>query len=67
MNFSKCRVVRLNAERFPITRFEQEKYDEHGLTPTPLEAGAFDELADMERIGGTMTLVRRALTMAHDA
>ena len=29
MNYSNCRVVRLNSELFPVTSFEQEKYDEY--------------------------------------
>ena len=38
MDFSSFKIVRLNAELFPITSFEEEKYDEHGMTPVAIEA-----------------------------
>ena len=40
MDFSSFKIVRLNAELFPITSFEEEKYDEHGMTPVGVPQAA---------------------------
>ena len=46
MDFSTFKIVRLNAELFPVTSFEQEKYDEHGMTPVAVETQSREELAE---------------------
>ena len=61
MNLSSCKVVRLNAELFPITRFEQEKYDEHGITPVPVEVRSLEELIDNVQDADAVMVVSQSL------
>lgn len=44
MDLSSLKVVRLNARLFPVTAFEKQKYDEHGITPVLVEADSRSEL-----------------------
>ena len=45
MDVSSFRVVRLNAELFPITEFEREKYDAWNIKPVECEVQSSAELA----------------------
>ena len=61
MDFSSFRVVRLNAELFPITRFEQEKYGEHGVTPIAVEAPSAEELIEHVKEADAVMVVSQSL------
>ena len=61
MDYSSFQVVRLNAEMFPITPFEQEKYDEHGITPVAVEAGSDEELISAVRDADGVMVVSQSL------
>jgi len=61
MDFSSFKIVRLNAELFPITSFEEEKYDEHGMTPMAVEAHAREELVEHVRDADAVMVVSQSL------
>jgi len=61
MDFSAFRIVRLNAELFPITGFEQEKYDEHGILPVPVEVSTHHELIESVRDADAVMVVSQSL------
>lgn len=61
MDFSAFKIVRLNAELFPITRFEQKKYDEHGIFPVLVEVSTHDELIESVRDADAVMVVSQAL------
>jgi D-3-phosphoglycerate dehydrogenase len=46
MDLATANIVRLNAELFPVTSFEQQKYDEHGIAPEPVEVESGRSLID---------------------
>lgn len=61
MKLSDFKVVRLNAELFPVTRFEQEKYDAHGVTPVAVEARSQEELIAAVARADAVMVVSQAL------
>ena len=61
MDLSSCKVVRLNANLFPITEFEQAKYDEHGIVPVPIEVRSHDELIGNVRDADAVMVVSQSL------
>jgi len=61
MDLSSYKVVRLNATLFPITEFEQQKYDEHGMTPVPIEAASRDVLIRNVRDADAVMVVSQSL------
>jgi D-3-phosphoglycerate dehydrogenase len=61
MDLRSCKVLRLNAHTFPITEFEQQKYDEHGITPVPIEAGSRDELMRSVKDADAVMVVSQSL------
>jgi D-3-phosphoglycerate dehydrogenase len=61
MNFSSFQIVRLNAQLFPITSFEQEKYDELGIRPTAVEVRLSQELADCVQDADAVLVVSQSL------
>ncbi|MBT4864859.1 MAG: C-terminal binding protein [Planctomycetaceae bacterium] len=61
MEFSSFKILRLNAELFPITRFEQEKYNEHGMPPMAVEAAARGELVEHVRDADAVMVVSQSL------
>lgn len=61
MNFSEFKVVRMNAELFPITCFEQEKYDEHGIRPVTAEVESVAALRDYIRDADAVMVVSQSL------
>ena len=61
MDFSCFKVVRLNAELFPITRFEQEKYAEHGVTPIAVEVHSGEELIEHVKDADAVMVVSQSL------
>ena len=61
MDFSAFKVVRLNAELFPITSFEQEKYDENGITPVCVEVQSLNELVERVRDADAVIVVSQSL------
>ena len=60
MEFSSFKILRLNAELFPITRFEQEKYNEHGMPPMAVEAAARGELVEHVRDADAVMVVSQS-------
>ena len=61
MNFSAFRIVRLNAELFPITGFEQEKYDEQEILPVPVGVSTHHELIESVRDADAVMVVSQSL------
>lgn len=61
MDLSTFKVVRLNAQLFPITEFEQEKYDEHGITPVAVEVRSPEELIASVLDADAVMVVSQAL------
>ena len=61
MDFSAFNIVRLNAKLFPITRFEQEKYDEHGIAPIGIEISSREALIDCVRDAEAVMVVSESL------
>ncbi|MBP86155.1 MAG: hypothetical protein CMJ64_05485 [Planctomycetaceae bacterium] len=61
MDHSPYKVVRLNAKLFPITEFEQEKYDEHHITPLPIEAASREVLIRNVRDADAVMVVSQSL------
>ncbi len=61
MNFSSFRIVRLNAELFPITSFEQEMYDKHGMTPLAVEVHSLERLVEQVRDANAVMVVSQSL------
>ena len=61
MDFSSSRIVRLNADMFPITGFEQEQYDRHGITPLPVEVQSRDELIEVVADADAVMVVSQSL------
>ncbi len=61
MSFAAFQVVRLNAELFPITSFEQEKYDEHAVAPVPVEVEAGGPLIEVVRDADAVMVVSQPL------
>jgi D-3-phosphoglycerate dehydrogenase / 2-oxoglutarate reductase len=61
MDYSSFQIVRLNAELFPVTGFEQEKYDEHGMTPIAIEAASPEELVEHLRDADAVLVVSQSL------
>ena len=61
MDFSAFNIVRLNAKLFPVTSFEQEKYDEHGIAPVCVEVGAGEALAESVRHADAVMVVSQSL------
>ena len=57
MDFSNFKIVRLNADLFPITGFEQEKYDEHRITPVPVEVDSPKDLIECIRDADAVMVV----------
>jgi len=62
MDFSSFRVVRLNAELFPITEFEQQKYDEFGIVPLSVEAKSPQELLANVEFADAVMVVSQSLS-----
>jgi D-3-phosphoglycerate dehydrogenase len=46
-SLADCRIVRLNAELFPVSREEQEACRRHGIEPEPVEAETEAELREV--------------------
>ena len=61
MTLSSCKVVRLNADLFPITPFEQEKYDEYRITPQPVEVRSSEELIENVQDADAVMVVSQSL------
>ena len=61
MDLSTCNVVRLNAHLFPIMEFEQEKYDEHGITPVAIEVRSPEELVARVKDADAVMVVSQSL------
>jgi len=61
MDFSTFTIVRLNAELFPITSFEQQKYNEYGMTPVAVEVHAHEELVEHVRDADAVMVVSQTL------
>lgn len=61
MDLSSFRVVRLNSNLFPITSFEQEKYDEHGITPVAIESHSREMLIDGVKEADAVMVVSESL------
>ncbi|MDA1051295.1 MAG: C-terminal binding protein [Planctomycetota bacterium] len=61
MDLSSYKVVRLNAELFPITEFEQQKYAEHRITPVAIEAASRDELTRSVQDADAVMVVSQSL------
>ncbi len=61
MNLFSSKIVRLNAEMFPISRFEQEQYDAHGITPVSVEVQAGEELVEAVADADAVMVVSQAL------
>ncbi len=61
MDFSSFKIVRLNAELFPVTSFEQEKYDEHGIRPIAVEVSSSAELLESVRDADAVLVVSQSL------
>lgn len=61
MDFSSFKIVRLNAELFPITDFEREKYDELGMTPIAIEVRSPEELAECVKDADAVLVVSQSL------
>ena len=62
MDFSCFKVVRLNAELFPITSFEQEMYDQHNITPRAVETSSHAELAEQVSAADAVMVVSQSLS-----
>ncbi|MBC8354980.1 MAG: C-terminal binding protein [Planctomycetes bacterium] len=62
MNFSDFKIVRLNAESFPVTSFEQEKYDQHGIVPVCVEVFSQATLIDNVRDADAAMVVSQSLS-----
>lgn len=60
-NFSNYNVVRLNTDLFPITQFEQEKYDEHDIIPEPVEVSSRDDLIENVKEADAVMVVSESL------
>ena len=60
-NFSNYNVVRLNTDLFPITQFEQEKYDEHDIIPDPVEVSSRDDLIENVKEADAVMVVSESL------
>ena len=43
-HLSNCKVIRLNATLFPVSRFETELYQKYHLNPLQIEANTPDEI-----------------------
>jgi D-3-phosphoglycerate dehydrogenase / 2-oxoglutarate reductase len=56
-----ARVLRLNAESFPITSFEREQYAAHQIAPAPMEADSLAELLEGVRDADAVLVVAQAL------
>lgn len=61
MDLAAFKVVRLNAELFPITSFEQDMYDEHGIKPGLVEVDAIEALVDSVRDADAVMVVSQSL------
>lgn len=64
MDFQDFRIVRLNAELFPVTSFEQAAYDRHGLAPSRVEVQTDDELLQTVERADAVLVVSQALPTA---
>jgi D-3-phosphoglycerate dehydrogenase / 2-oxoglutarate reductase len=64
MDYSVFEVVRVNAESFPVTSFEQEKYDLHGITPVCCEVGSAEQLSEVVRDADAVMVVSQSLPTA---
>ena len=61
---SHFKVVRLNADQFPITDFEHEKYREFGIVPATFEFDSKQSLIDAVRDADAVMVVSEALSAA---
>ena len=61
MDLSSHKVLRLNAELFPITPFEQQKYDEQGITVAAVEVRSREELLVAVQDADAVMVVSEAL------
>ena len=61
MDFSSFKIVRLNAELFPVTGFEQEKYDEQSMTTVAVEAHDREELIEHVKDADAVMVVSQSL------
>ena len=61
MDVSSFRVVRLNAELFPITEFEREKYDAWNIKPVECEVQSSAELAGVVAGADAVMVVSESL------
>ena len=61
MNFSTFKIVRLNAQLFPITSFEQETYDRHRIVPLAVEVQSAERLVEQVSDADGVMVVSQAL------
>ena len=61
MDLSQFKVVRLNAELFPISTFEREMYNEHGIRPEEVEVQSSAQLAEHVRDADAVMVVSQSL------
>jgi D-3-phosphoglycerate dehydrogenase len=61
MDFSSFKVVRLNADLFPVTSFEQIAYAEHGIKPATLVGHTRDTLIETVHDADAVMVVSESL------
>jgi len=61
MDYSVFKVVRVNSESFPVTSFEQEMYDEYGITPDCCEINSVEQLSEVVLDADAVMVVSQSL------
>ncbi len=62
MDLSPFKVVRLNAEQFPVAPFEQQMYDEHGITPELVEVNSEQDVLAATADADAVMVVSQSLS-----